>query len=39
LPIGALPNLFAAAKAVCDDQTIGRRFPNRGQEFEFADGE
>jgi hypothetical protein len=39
LPIGALSDLFAATEAVCDDQTIGRRFPNRGQEFEFANGE
>jgi hypothetical protein len=38
-PIGTLRYLFATAEAVCDDQTIGRRFPNRGQEFEFADGE
>jgi len=38
-PIGTLRDLFAAAEAVCDDQTIGGGFPNRGQEFEFADSE
>jgi hypothetical protein len=38
-PIGTLRDLLAATEAVCDDQTVGRRFPNRRQEFEFADGE
>jgi hypothetical protein len=38
-PIGTLRDLLAAAEAVRDNQTVGRRFPNCGQEFEFADGE
>ena len=38
-PISTLLDLLAAAEAVCDDQTVGRSFTNRGQEFEFADGE
>ena len=39
LAIRALPDLLAAAEAVCDNQTVGRRFPDRWQKFEFADGE
>src|SRR5580693_872183 len=35
----ALGDLFAATKAVSDDQPVGRSAADGGEEFEFADGD
>ncbi len=36
--VGALGDLLAATESVGDDEPVGGRFPDRGEEFEFSDG-